>query len=429
MSSPYKTAALHTLGCKVNFTETSVISDMFQRKGVSLVPFNDFADIYVINTCSVTENANSKCNRLVKSIKRRNPEAFIAVTGCYAQLKPFELSENKDISLVVGTDEKMDIVDIIMDESKTEKSYVRDINEIGTFRASYSLADRVRSFLKVQDGCNYHCTFCTIPMARGRSRSSSVGEVVHMLKDIQGRGFNEAVISGINLGDFGRGTKQSCYDLLSAVDIEVDIPRLRISSIEPNLLNDRIIELIRDSDKFMPHLHIPLQSGSNRILKLMKRRYSKELYRDKIKYIKEMIPNISIGVDVITGFPTETDEEFSETYSFLDSLGVSYLHVFPYSERENTVASSMHPQVDRSTRHDRSKQLRALSDILKSKFIIKNMGRSHRVLIESIDEDFSYGYTENYIKVRVEGGVSAVNEIVNIDPISCSSDQIVGVKV
>ena len=365
MSSPYKTAALHTFGCKVNFTETSTLSDSFQRKGVSLVSFDDFADIYVINTCSVTENANLKCDRLIKSLKRRNPNAFIAVTGCYAQLKSEELSINKNINLVVGTENKMDIADIILDNDANDNVYVSNINNIATFKPSYSLADRVRSFVKVQDGCDYNCSFCTIPMARGKSRSASIDEIIDLTGVLRTKGFNEIVLSGINLGDFGKGTDKSCYDLLKTLDSISKIPRIRISSIEPNLLTVEIIDLLSKSNKFMPHLHIPLQSGSNRILKLMKRRYSREFYADKINLIKKKIPNVSIGVDVITGFPTESEEDFMQTYNLLNELGVSYLHVFTYSERENTLGFVMEPKVPQKIRNERSKKLRALSDILK----------------------------------------------------------------
>ena len=425
MSSPYKTAALHTLGCKVNFTETSQISASFQDKGISLVSFNDFADIYVINTCSVTENANLKCQRLIRSLKRRNPESFIVVTGCYAQLKPEELSTNKDIDLVVGTENKMDIADIIM--NNTDKStYVSQVSDIEKFNISYSIADRVRSFIKVQDGCDYNCSFCTIPMARGKSRSAKIEEVSNIIESLKTKGFNEIVLSGINLGDFGQGTSESCYDLLNRLDGMSDIPRIRISSIEPNLLTDKIITLLSKSDKFMPHLHIPLQSGSNKILKLMKRRYTKEFYEDKINLIKSKIPNISIGVDVITGFPMETEEDFLETYDLLNSLEVSYLHVFTYSERENTLGASLESKVPQKIRNERSKKLRALSDILKSKFIINNMDKSHRVLIESKDDEIVHGYTENYIKVKIMNKNLNINQLVSVKPIDQHLDHMVG---
>ena len=426
MSSPYKTAALHTLGCKVNFTETSYISASFQDRGISLVSFDDIADIYVINTCSVTENANLKCQRLIRSLKRRNPDSFIVVTGCYAQLKPDELSMNKNINLIVGTESKMDIADIIMNNDADKGSYVSEVSDIEKFNVSYSIADRVRSFIKVQDGCDYNCSFCTIPMARGKSRSARIEEVTSIIESLKTKGFNEIVLSGINLGDFGKGTGESCYDLLNRLDGMLDIPRIRISSIEPNLLTDRIVTLLSKSDKFMPHLHIPLQSGSNRILKLMKRRYTKEFYEDKINLIKRKIPNISIGVDVITGFPTETEEDFLETYNLLNRLEVSYLHVFTYSERENTLGASLESKVPQKIRNERSKRLRALSDVLKSKFIINNMDKSHKVLIESKDDEIVHGYTENYIKVKIMNKNLNINQLVSVKPIDQYLDHMVG---
>ena len=426
MSSPYKTAALHTLGCKVNFTETSHISASFQDRGISLVSFDDIADIYVINTCSVTENANLKCQRLIRSLKRRNPDSFIVVTGCYAQLKPDELSMNKNINLIVGTESKMDIADIIMNNDADKGSYVSEVSDIEKFNVSYSIADRVRSFIKVQDGCDYNCSFCTIPMARGKSRSAKIEEVTSIIESLKTKGFNEIVLSGINLGDFGKGTGESCYDLLNRLDGMLDIPRIRISSIEPNLLTDRIVTLLSKSDKFMPHLHIPLQSGSNRILKLMKRRYTKEFYEDKINLIKRKIPNISIGVDVITGFPTETEEDFLKTYNLLNRLEVSYLHVFTYSERENTLGASLESKVPQKIRNERSKRLRALSDVLKSKFIINNMDKSHKVLIESKDDEIVHGYTENYIKVKIMNKNLNINQLVSVKPIDQYLDHMVG---
>ena len=426
MSSPYKTAALHTLGCKVNFTETSHISASFQDRGISLVSFDDIADIYVINTCSVTENANLKCQRLIRSLKRRNPDSFIVVTGCYAQLKPDELSMNKNINLIVGTESKMDIADIIMNNDADKGSYVSEVSDIEKFNISYSIADRVRSFIKVQDGCDYNCSFCTIPMARGKSRSARIEEVTSIIESLKTKGFNEIVLSGINLGDFGKGTGESCYDLLNRLDGMLDIPRIRISSIEPNLLTDRIVTSLSKSDKFMPHLHIPLQSGSNKILKLMKRRYTKEFYEDKINLIKRKIPNISIGVDVITGFPTETEEDFLETYNLLNRLEVSYLHVFTYSERENTLGASLESKVPQKIRNERSKRLRALSDVLKSKFIINNMDKSHKVLIESKDDEIVHGYTENYIKVKIMNKNLNINQLVSVKPIDQYLDHMVG---
>tara|TARA_B100002052_G_scaffold63084_7_gene56262 strand:+ start:29413 stop:30702 length:1290 start_codon:yes stop_codon:yes gene_type:complete len=426
MSSPYKTAAFHTLGCKVNFTETSSISESFQAKGVSLVPFDQFADIYVINTCSVTENANLKCNRIVRSLKRKNPNSFIAITGCYAQLKPKELSTNKDVDLVVGTENKMDIADIIISDNTKKNDYVSDIKNINQFTPSYSLADRVRSFIKIQDGCDYNCSFCTIPMARGKSRSAKIDDILIIIEELKAKGFNEVVLSGINLGDFGVGTDETCYDLLNELNNISQIPRIRISSIEPNLLTNKIIDLLATSKKIMPHLHIPLQSGSNKILKLMKRRYTREFYERKIKLIKNKIPNISIGVDVITGFPSETENDFQKTYDLLNSLEVSYLHVFTYSERKNTVGATMKSKIPQKIRNERSKKLRALSDILKSRFIINNMDKNHQVLIESKDDEIVQGYTENYIKVKIMDKSLNINQLVDIKPTVQYFDHMVG---
>ena len=425
MSSPYKIAAVHTLGCKVNFTETSMLAKQFQENGLSLASIDDFADIYVINTCSVTENANVKCDRLVRKIKRINPDAFVVVTGCYAQLKSEELSKNDYIDLVVGSNDKLRIPEII--NNRAELPVITSkIESVDTFNLSYSSGDRGRSFVKVQDGCDYNCTFCTIPLARGKSRSSSIGEVVDLVNSLDQKGYTEVVLSGINLGDFGSGTDDNCYKLLKSIEELTSIPRIRISSIEPNLLTDEIIGLISESDRFMPHLHIPLQSGSDRILKLMSRKYNSRFYSNKIKKIKSKIPNIAIGVDVIVGFPSETDDDFNETYKLLSNLEVSYLHVFTYSERENTTGISLPSKVPQDIRNKRSKKLRELSDYLKSQFIINNMSVNHTVLIEGIDDKELHGYTENYIKVRVDSRGEEVNDLVSVQPVKGSYDSIKG---
>jgi len=425
MSSPYKIAAVHTLGCKVNFTETSMLAKQFQENGLSLASIDDFADIYVINTCSVTENANVKCDRLVRKIKRINPDAFVVVTGCYAQLKSEELSKNDYIDLVVGSNDKLRIPEII--NNRAELPVITSkIESVDTFNLSYSTGDRVRSFVKVQDGCDYNCTFCTIPLARGKSRSSSIGEVVDLVNSLDQKGYKEVVLSGINLGDFGSGTDDNCYKLLKSIEELTSIPRIRISSIEPNLLTDEIIGLISESDRFMPHLHIPLQSGSDRILKLMSRKYNSRFYSNKIKKIKSKIPNIAIGIDVIVGFPSETDDDFNETYKLLSNLEVSYLHVFTYSERENTTGISLPSKVPQDIRNKRSKKLRELSDYLKSQFIINNMSVNHTVLIEGIDDKELHGYTENYIKVRVDSRGEEVNDLVSVQPVKGSYDSIKG---
>ena len=425
MSSPFKTAALHTLGCKVNFTETSMIAKQFQEDGLSLVSIDQFADIYVLNTCSVTENANIKCNRLVKKLKRINPNAFIVITGCYAQLKSDELSKNNDIDLVVGSESKLNIPQMIKKEMNS-KLVTSKFDSIESFSLSYSSGDRVRSFIKVQDGCDYNCTFCTIPLARGKSRSSKISEIVDVVNSLDRKGYKEVVLSGINLGDFGSGSDQNCFQLFQEIEKSTSIPRIRISSIEPNLLSDNIINLIASSKRFMPHFHIPLQSGSDRILKLMKRKYNVRFYSNKINKIKSIIPNASIGVDVIVGFPTETDDEFNETYNLLSDLEVSYLHVFTYSERENTIAINLKPKVAQEVRNVRSKKLRALSEYLKSQFIIKNMNTNHTILVEGVHDDVLHGYTENYIKFHVNNNRMKINDLVNVKPLDSSYGTITG---
>jgi len=428
MSSPFKTAALHTLGCKVNFTETSMIAKQFQEDGLSLVSIDQFADIYVLNTCSVTENANIKCNRLVKKLKRINPNAFIVITGCYAQLKSDELSKNNDIDLVVGSESKLNIPEIIKKEMNS-KLVTSKFDSIESFSLSYSSGDRVRSFIKVQDGCDYNCTFCTIPLARGKSRSSKISEIVDVVNSLDRKGYKEVVLSGINLGDFGNGSNQNCFQLFQEIEKSTSIPRIRISSIEPNLLSDNIINLIASSKRFMPHFHIPLQSGSDRILKLMKRKYNVRFYSNKINKIKSIIPNASIGVDVIVGFPTETDDEFNETYNLLSDLEVSYLHVFTYSERENTIAINLKPKVAQEVRNTRSKKLRALSEYLKSQFIIKNMNTNHTILVEGVHDNVLHGYTENYIKFHVNSNRMKINDLVNVKPLDSSYGTITGKTV
>ena len=428
MSSPFKTAALCTLGCKVNFTETSTISRKFEESGVSLVPFEDFSDIYVINTCSVTENADIKCDKLIKKVKKKNPDAYIVVTGCYAQLKSDRLKTHKDINLVVGSDNKIDIPSIVMNDIENS-CITSDVKDIKDFKVSYSASDRVRSFIKVQDGCNYNCSFCTIPMARGESRSARIKEIVALVQKLEEQGFKEIVLSGINLGDFGDGKKETLYELLVAIRDSTNIPRIRISSIEPNLLTDSVINVISSSERFMPHLHIPLQSGSDRILRLMKRRYNKKLYKDRINKIKQKINNISIGVDVIVGFPSESDKDFQETYNLLKDLEVSYLHVFPYSERDNTEGKELDQVVPQHIRSERSKKLRQLSNILKTEFLMKNMKGYHNILVEGVDSGDAHGYTENYIKVKLNDEKMSMNDLVKIEPLICSSGYIEGKRV
>jgi len=382
MSSPYKIAAVHTLGCKVNFTETSMLAKQFQENGLSLASIDDFADIYVINTCSVTENANVKCDRLVRKIKRINPDAFVVVTGCYAQLKSEELSKNDYIDLVVGSNDKLRIPEII--NNRAELPVITSkIESVDTFNLSYSSGDRVRSFVKVQDGCDYNCTFCTIPLARGKSRSSSISEVVDLVNSLDQKGYKEVVLSGINLGDFGSGTDDNCYKLLKSIEELTSIPRIRISSIEPNLLTDEIIGLISESDRFMPHLHIPLQSGSDRILKLMRRKYNSRFYSNKIKKIKSKIPNIAIGVDVIVGFPGETDEDFKATLDVINKVKFDSIFMYKFSSRPGTIADTMKNKfIDKSIIDNRFNTLKNIQTSISKEQLSRFIGNNLEVLID-----------------------------------------------
>ena len=414
MSTIAKKIAFHTLGCKLNFSETSTLSRDSLKYGYQNVDSKEFADIYVFNTCSVTENANKETRKLIRRSKRINPNAFITLVGCYAQLKPKELIEIEEVNLVLGTEDKFELLnhlDKIDFSNDIKSSYGGSIRDVKTFKPSYSSDDRTRSFLKVQDGCDYNCTFCTIPLARGKSRSASIKETVNIAKDISKTNAKEIVLTGVNIGDFGMGTDENFYDLIQQIDNNVDIERIRISSIEPNLLTDEIIEFCFSSKKFMPHFHIPLQSGSDRILKSMKRRYRTSLYLDRLNKIKSLDKDACIGVDVIVGYPTETDEDFLETYNFLKSNDVSYLHVFTYSERENTRALNFRPIVPHSERSNRSKILHDLSDQKKSAFYEKSVGKIKPVLVEKNKNGLLFGYTDNYVKTRVQGPASLENTI------------------
>src|SRR4051812_35657196 len=363
-----RSVAFHTLGCKLNFSETSTLSRMLEQDGFEKKSFDDTADVYVINTCSVTDNADKECRQLVRRIQRRFPESLVVITGCYAQLKPKEISEIPGVNLVLGAAEKFNLPQHLRELVKGDSAKICscDIEEVNGFHSSYSINDRTRTFLKVQDGCDYNCSFCTIPMARGKSRSDSIGNVVHNANELAKNGVKEIVLTGVNLGDFGKGANgekhtENFYELIQQLDKVEGIKRYRISSIEPNLLSNEIIEFVANSRKFMPHFHIPLQSGSNDILGLMRRRYRRELYAEKVALIRQFMPHCSIGVDVIVGFPSETDEHFRETYDFLHSLGISYLHVFTYSERANTGALDIKPVVPVHIRNERNKMLRNLS--------------------------------------------------------------------
>jgi threonylcarbamoyladenosine tRNA methylthiotransferase MtaB len=403
-----KTVAFHTLGCKLNFSETSSLSRLLEQDGFVKTDFEGRADVYVINTCSVTDNADKECRMLVRRIQRRAPESMVVITGCYAQLKPQEIASIEGVDLVLGAAEKFNITEHLKTLTKGNNAKICscDIEEVNTFHASHSANDRTRTFLKVQDGCDYTCSFCTIPMARGKSRSDSVANVVEKAHQLAAAGVKEIVLTGINLGDFGKGfeggkkKEETFFELAQALDQVAGISRYRISSIEPNLLSNEIIEFVAASQRFMPHFHIPLQSGSNEILGLMRRRYRRELYAEKVALIKEKMPHCAIGVDVIVGFPSESDAHFQETYDFLHGLDVTYLHVFTYSERANTTALDIKPVVPVHIRNERNKILRNLSHKKQQYFNEQHLNETRKVLFESLGKDgMMEGYTDNYIKV------------------------------
>ena len=417
MSTIARKIAFHTLGCKLNFSETSTLSRDSLKYGYEKVDSKEFADIYVFNTCSVTENADKETRKLIRRSKRINPNAFITLIGCYAQLKPEELIDIEEVNLVLGTEEKFELLshlDKINFSENIKSSYRGSIKDVKTFKPSFSSDDRTRAFLKVQDGCDYNCTFCTIPLARGKSRSASIKETVNIAKDISRTNAKEIVLTGVNIGDFAKGTDENFYDLIQQVDKQVDIERIRISSIEPNLLTDEIIEFCFSSKKFMPHFHIPLQSGSDKMLKSMRRRYTTNLYLSRLNKIKSLDQDACIGVDVIVGYPTESDEDFLETYDFLKSNDVSYLHVFTYSERDKTKAINLKPTVPHNERSRRSKILHELSDQKKSAFYEKSVGKIKPVLVEKNKNGMLFGYTDNYVKTKIQGPISLENTIQNV---------------
>jgi threonylcarbamoyladenosine tRNA methylthiotransferase MtaB len=423
-----KKVAFYTLGCKLNYSETSTIGRLFNKAGFDTVDFTDTPDVYVINTCSVTENADKKCKKVVKEALKISPNAYVTIVGCYAQLKPKEIAEIPGVDMVLGAAEKFQIVEHITDLTKNPKArvYNQPVSEANQFVSSYSFGDRTRTFLKVQDGCDYSCTFCTIPLARGASRSDTIGNVLEQAKQIAASGVKEIVLTGVNLGDFGIRDGQredKFFDLVKALDEVEGIERIRISSIEPNLLTDEIIEFVSTSKRFMPHFHIPLQSGNNKILGLMRRRYKRELYTDRVAKIKELMPDCCIGVDVIVGFPGETREDFIDTYNFLNELEVSYLHVFTYSERENTLAAEMDNPVPGSTRAERSKMLHILSDKKRRAFYETQLNKSDKVLFEGdIKEGYMHGFTRNYVKVKAKYDPVLVNELKSVYLTNISSD-------
>lgn len=417
-----KTVALHTLGCKLNFSETTAIGRMLENDGFIKKEFDEVADVYVINTCSVTENADKECRQLVRRIQRKAPEAMVVITGCYAQLKPQEIASIPGVNLVLGASEKFNISAHLKEISKNDATRICscDIEDVNIFTASHSIHERTRVFLKVQDGCDYNCSFCTIPMARGKSRSDSIDNVLKEVELIASKGTKEIVLTGINLGDFGKGFsggkkhEENFFDLIKELDKLSSIERFRISSIEPNLLSNEMIGFVANSNKFMPHFHIPLQSGNDKTLAAMRRRYKRELYSERVGLIKMLMPHCCIGADVIVGFPGETDEDFNETADFIQSLDISYLHVFTYSERDNTHALSLNPVVPMNVRHERNKILRNISYMKMQAFTQKHIGETRKVLFEGKNKNGTMeGYTDNYIKITTPYRKEWENEIVD----------------
>jgi threonylcarbamoyladenosine tRNA methylthiotransferase MtaB len=413
-----KKVAFYTLGCKLNFSETSTIARDFEKENFDRVDFYEFADIYVINTCSVTENADKRFKTIVKQAQKSNPEAFLIAIGCYAQLQPKQLAEVEGVDLVLGATEKFKITDYLNDLTKNEVGAIHscEIEDADFYVGSYSFGDRTRAFLKVQDGCDYKCTYCTIPLARGISRSDTLQNVLNNAREITQKGIKEIVLTGVNIGDYGKGEfgnkkhEHTFFELVQALDTVEGLERVRISSIEPNLLKNETIDFVAQSKNFVPHFHVPLQSGSNHLLKLMRRRYMKELYMDRVAHIKAKMPNACIGVDVIVGFPGETDDLFLETYEFLNALDISYLHVFSYSERPNTVAATMEGKVPKSVRSKRSKMLRGLSAKKRRAFYESQLGTIQSVLFEGENkEGYIHGFTRNYVKVKSPWNPALVN--------------------
>jgi len=433
-----RTVAFHTLGCKLNFSETSTLSRQLEADGFLKTAFEDEADVYVINTCSVTDNADKECRQLVRRIQRKAPQSIVVITGCYAQLKPKQIAEIPGVDLVLGAAEKFNLAHHLKELTKGDPTKISscDIAEVSGFNASYSFNDRTRSFLKVQDGCDYTCSFCTIPLARGKSRSDSIKNVVDNANELAQNGVKEIVLTGVNLGDFGgpllqrsplgqtspgggglashRSIKENFFDLIQELEKVSGIERYRISSIEPNLLTKEIVVFVAQSKKFMPHFHIPLQSGSNEILAAMRRRYKRELFAERVEFIKTLMPHSAIGVDVIAGFPGETENHFKETFEFLHSLDISYLHVFTYSERDNTKALEIKPVVPVNIRHERNKTLRNLSYLKMQHFTTLHRGQKRKVLFEGHEKNgMIEGYTDNYIRIVIPYRKEWVNQVID----------------
>ena len=428
MSTEPKTVAFHTMGCKLNFSETSTISRDFIQQGFKKVNYRDKADIYVINTCSVTENADKEARKLVRQAKRRNPDSSVAIIGCYAQLKPDEIANLDGVDMVLGAEEKFNILNHIdkMAMSQDTTVFNSSIENLKNFKPSYSIGERTRSYLKVQDGCDYTCSFCTIPLARGKSRNADVITTIQKAREIESYGVKEIVLTGVNVGDFGSNGDETFLDLISKLDDLENIERIRISSIEPNLLNEEIIEFCCSSNLFMPHYHMPLQSGSNKLLKAMRRRYDREHYRHKVNLIKSLDPSACIGADVIVGFPGETDDDFLDTYNFIKDLDLAYLHVFSYSERENTDAKNYENSVPKTKRAERSKVLRNLSNKKRQNFQEEYLNRARDILFESMKGGYAFGYSDNYIQVKVPGSPELINSIHSVNLKKVNGEVVLG---
>jgi len=429
-----KKVAFYTLGCKLNYSETSTIGRMFEQRGYQKVDFSATPDIFIINTCSVTENADKKCKKIVKEAKKISPHAYVTIIGCYAQLKPKEISEIPGVDAVLGAAEKFRLLDLLDGFVKTDtpQVYASEITEATTFNSSYSMNDRTRTFLKVQDGCNYNCAFCTIPLARGKSRSAPIADILQNAHEIAATEVKEVVLTGVNIGDYGiiEGRRNVRFlELIQELDQVEGIERLRISSIEPNLLSNEIIEFVAQSKRFVPHFHIPLQSGSDKILKAMRRRYERNLYVERVAKIKELMPHCCIGVDVIVGFPGETEEDFLDTYNFLNELDISYLHVFTYSERANTAAVEMENPVPLKERNKRSKMLRTLSHKKRRAFYEQNLGKQATVLFEAdVHDGLMEGFTENYVRVIAKYDPLLVNELKTVQLVDINDQGLVEVE-
>ena len=431
MSSPYKTVAFQTLGCKLNFAETSTLARDFSSHGYAQVGIDHPADLYVINTCSVTENANKKARKAVRLALRKSPQAKVAVIGCYAQLNPQEIADIPGVSIVAGAEDKFNLIEKIESEELIGQPLIlnSEIDYVTHFHPSYSMGERTRSFLKVQDGCDYTCSFCTIPLARGKSRSADIADTLLQAREIAETGIKEIVLTGVNVGDFGKSHGESFFELIQELDKVEGIERYRISSIEPNLLTDEIINFTANSEKFLPHFHIPLQSGSDQVLKAMRRRYKSDLFVRRINKIKTIMPDACIGVDVIVGFPGESEENFQETYELLKQLDVSYLHVFSYSQRDNTDAVKIEPKVSQQTIAERSKILHRLSMKKKRQFYENNTGKIRQVLFETYEEGILSGHSENYISVSIKGNEDKVNQIIPVKLVCLEDGEMIGKRL